>query len=402
LNQGVEKDPKPGNNTSRITQIVRSDVDLSAALAIFSLDSAESDCNGNTKVSEYRGPGSQKLIDVTITNNGKSTATNPSFTIKRSMEAVAKLSEAKIDGQPFDLTEYCTALTTSITCALPNDLAAGKKVHVTYPITTMPSSIPNNEPGYKDVLTVTSDSPDYQFANNVASAPIRVGKAKSELCTTKTPVERITDVNPALRDGIHWAFKANGHFVYQITVNPPAGGHYADAQNVVVEDIMPIGLVPQSALSTKGSCAITSYTSGKTIAGSGTAQASAKHPLYMVSCDLGTISGNNPDGSAPTATIYVAGHVDSDAVQLYGEGLSADGWNWVSAVPNTATTTFSGARHISSSVATVDLVRRPMIATNPVPQHPATGVDRFTLLIAAGLLGAGCFLLARRRRLSGS
>jgi len=398
LNQGVEKDPKPANNTSRFTQIVNGKVDLAAKLEITSISTTETDCDGNTKESDYRGPGSRKLISVTMTNQGKSTANHPSFNIQRTVEAVADLSEAKINGISFDLTGYCQALATSITCDMPIKVSPGEKVNITYPITTLPSATPNSDAGYPDTLTVTSESQDSNPGNNVAYAPIRIGAAKSKLCTNKVAVERLSDVNPAVHDQINWAFQANGNFVYEITVNAPAGGHYADAQNVLVDDVMPIGLVPITATASQGSCKITSSPVGSTVSKSGTAHADADHPQYTVLCDLGTVSGNNPDGSAPTATIYIAGKVDGDAVQLYGTGVTAEGWNWASEVKNIANTTYGEARLPSTGTAVVDLIRRPTQGM-PTQSHPATGVDdKFTLLIAAGLMAAGAFLMSRRVR----
>ena len=402
LNQGEEKDPKPANNTSRITQVVRGNVDLAAKLAITNLKTTQATCAADDPTDvKYDGPGSRKLISVDITNNGKSNAIKPTFNIKRTIEAVADLTAAKIDGKPFDLTGYCDALTTSITCNLPNDLGAGKTVHIDYPITTLASAVPNND--YPDTLTVSSDSPDSKSSNNIAYAPISIGDAKSEVCTAKTPVDRVSDVPAALRDQIDWAFKANGNFVYEITVRPPQGGHYADAANTMVEDVMPIGLVPMSALSTQGVCEISNAPYGKTVSESGTAHADAKHPQYTVHCDLGVLNGNNPDGSSPTAIIYIAGKVDSDAVQLYGAGVTAAGWNWASDVPNVATTTFGEARlgnsGMSIDTAFVDLLARPTVAAAELPRHPATGVDKFALLLALGLLTSGGYLIARRRRL---
>ena len=100
---------------------------------------------------------------------------------------------------------------------------------------------------------------------------------------------------------------AGGPFTYQIAVSVPATG-LADAQGVVLDDLLPIGFVAMQASATNALCTITP------VVGPGGVRSA-------VLCSLGTVPGWAGTAPPPPVLVTVHGVLDPDA---NASGSSAD------------------------------------------------------------------------------
>ena len=304
------------NNSSTATSTVVAEADPAVtALTITPVDP------GST------GPGSLRNLHISLTNNGPSTARDVTFRLDRTVDAFV----VDTGTQPAS----CTNTTRELVCTIDGaDLAPGVSVEIDYVIQVAPYASPGS---YPDTVRVSSSTPDTDLGNNVTVVPIVVGPAVTDLAVTKTPIGTVP--NP---DDGHPAFVAGGPFTYQFEVAVPAPGTgLADAEGVMLRDVLPIGFTAQQASTARGSCTITPA-ADPTEAGD------------TLECDLGTVPGWS--GTTPPAPVVITVHgvLDPDANDLNG------GDEWAEAVPNTAVVTtdtplVGGGEEVTDTAA-VDIV----------------------------------------------
>jgi large repetitive protein len=304
------------NNTSQATSNVAAQAD--PAVTELTLEPVDP---GST------GPGSLRNVHISLTNNGPSTARDVTFRLARTVDAFV----VDTGTQPFN----CTNTAREVVCTIDGaDIAPGASVDVDYVIQVAPYA----EPGeYPDTVEVASSTPDSDTGNNVMVDDIVVGPAQTDLAVTKTPVGTVA--NPA--DG-HDSFVAGGPFAYQFeVVVPEPGTGLADAQDVVLRDVLPVGFTAQQASTSRGSCTITPA-------------ADPTETGDTLECDLGTVPGWS--GTTPPAPTVVTVHgvLDPDANDLNG------GDEWAEAVENTAAVTTGtdlvGGEDEITADAVVDIV----------------------------------------------
>jgi len=371
---GSLKEQNTGNNTVIVQSIpVKAVVDLSAAMTITDAPSPGVDCDGNPTDPNYTGPGSTRDVQLTIANNGPADAVNSSFTIVPSTGAVMDVSKMLVNGQPasqFGLA--CTKLSGSVPCSFSNaTIPPGGSLVITYPITVPSNAIVGTTTDTMAVHTQAGGAIDDNPDNDNADSPITVGAAVTNLCIAKSAVKTTPNPGENSING-HASFIAGNNFSYNITVAPPTGGVSADAANVTVTDTLPVGLIPASATSNAGDCAISGPVTGTTTDADGN---TATGPQYSVTCQLPQGGGNN-DGTQnnPAGVINVFGSVDANAVNAYYTPNVANGWNWAEQVPNTANLSYnapgSAVTQTATATARVDLAQ-PL--PNLVVTKTATG-----------------------------
>ncbi|MCL2091990.1 MAG: hypothetical protein FWH11_12475 [Micrococcales bacterium] len=266
------------NNSSTASSTVVAAADL--AVTALTLDPV---------VATQTGPGSQRDVHLTLTNHGPSTAREVTFRIARTVDAFVVSTGT--------LPASCTSTARELVCTIAgSDLAPGESVDVDYRIAVAGHATPGS---YPDTVQVSSTTPDSDPDNNTAVTPIVVGAAFTDLALTKTLVGTVT--NP---DDPHQAFVAGGAFAYQLTVQVPAAG-YADAQNVVLDDLLPPGLVATAVASTAGTCTL------DPAAGPGSDQSG-------LSCALGTVWGWEGTTARAATVVTVHGTLDPDAAHRNG------------------------------------------------------------------------------------
>jgi uncharacterized repeat protein (TIGR01451 family) len=392
---GIQPGATWSDNDSRDTTMVEAQACLTASVVGTECATPDGvDCDGNpVDNTDYFGPGSVRIVTAQVSNTGPSTAINPRMTLARSADAEPDLTQVSICTYPLgssptdpsamcstrDLTTinpatgqpFCRPLTTIIVCdaadenGVPFPLMPGMASSISYPVTLLASDQPGSVHGE---LVVTSDTPQNPQCENSASWDSPVDAAKSLVCVNKTAGGRNIAANPGEPNNPHLAFANDGTFEYTVVLGTPAGSHYADSVNAVFSDVLPVGLIPSSAVSTLGACNPATSINGSTTAASGTASASATNPQYTVTCNLGVIPGNHPDGSTEPVVITITGKVAPDAAQQYGDGMTNTvggiTYNWAELVPNVATVTYnpigSQVQLTASDTERIDLV------------HPAT------------------------------
>ncbi|MCL2666509.1 MAG: hypothetical protein FWF02_02230 [Micrococcales bacterium] len=261
-------DPSLDNNSSTVTSQVETSTDLSVHdLTV-------------TPAGPYTGAGSWVTVAFTITNDadGPSVAHDVQFRL----DSVADLGVA-VD------PNRCAIANGEFVCTITAvDLAPGESVTETFDMVVLGYVEPGS---YPVTVSTSTTTPETTLTNNTVSANLVVGAAGTALRATKSAEDTVS--NPA--DG-HAAYTAGTPFRYQVEVSspnatPPAP-YGADAQDVMVTDVLPAGFTATSVVSTQGTCST---------GDDGTA----------FKCLLGTVPSYMPTAAAPV-TITVIGMVASD------------------------------------------------------------------------------------------
>ena len=332
---GAQVDPVMQNNTATATSTTQVVADV--AVENFTVASPI----GAT----YTGPGSQRVVNFDVVNNGPSTATQVQFRATRDVDAVAALPTT-----PAGIS--CTDTVRAMVCTLPADLAPGARIPISYTI-TLPGYV---TPGtYDDSVYISATSNDPDLGNNAATASITVGAPQTALTITKQAQGTVANPNvPA-----HQSFIAGGPFAYQITVQ--VAGDLADAVNSTLADTMPAGFIAQRVDTSLGTCAIT---------GAGSA----------VSCNLGTIASGAGEPGPAVVVVTVRGVLAPNAVLLNTTNP------WAENVSNQATITCATSLRdaIIPAVSVVDIIEQTDLQLIKTPDEAtinAGGIIGYALTV---------------------
>jgi hypothetical protein len=320
----------------------------------------------------YTGPGSQRLIQLDVTNNGPNAAQFPYFRLGRSTDAEANLSSfttMRVNDQKFKLnmTDLCQTTPRELMCALTSGtdfLNPGESVHVEYTITLASLGRPGH---FTDYVHGYSQTEDPNQINDNAQADIVIGEPATALDVTVEPTGTVSNFGSpgmpgsmAQPDG-HPSFIAGGSFQYTINLTVPDGEH-ADATGVTVRSNLPAGFKADSAVTSDGRCEITG---GRGTNGS------------QLSCQLPTVSAGS------TSTIVVGGSLADNANDLH------EGDAWAEQVPMQVTATTVTPDHdgfvIRSSATThVDIIESADLQLYVTPDEAGTadvGTIGYTLTV---------------------
>lgn len=293
--------------------------------------------------SSYTGPGSQRRIQFTVTNNGPDVAETTWFRLTRTVDATANLTG--------DLANNCMATSRELMCAVraDSDLQPGESVNIDYTIDL--GSIARIG-DYTDYVHAYSQTADPDETNNYAQADIEIDDSATELALAMTPIGTVRNegspgdpaslTNP---DGDP-SFVAGGNFTYRVAASVPAG--YANASNVAVKINLPTGFVPVSAVSGSGHC---TFTAGD---------------QPTADCLLPTVNAGT------TTIINVSGNLKKQANDLYPNGD-----NWAEGVladvtATSATPDRSGAEASASASTLVDIIESADLSVLVTPDEPGT------------------------------
>jgi uncharacterized repeat protein (TIGR01451 family) len=206
-------------------------------------------------------PGQTTTYTVTVHNNGPSDAVNVSATDSVSDPDLA-LTSATAPGAT------CTATGDAAQCTIPV-LASGDSLTM-----RVVGRVSPDAPGslaIANTATATSNTSDPDDTNNTATSSVTTAAPLADIATTKTSGIAV----------------AGGQVTYTVTVTnkgPSAAG------DVSLADVLPAGLDPINAVSSRGTCA-----TGATI-----------------SCNLGTLPGPDPGGQTSTATVTITAKIPPD------------------------------------------------------------------------------------------
>ncbi|MCG7286905.1 hypothetical protein MHY85_13080 [Cellulomonas sp. ACRRI] len=310
-NPETNPDSNPDNNTASSTATVTALTDIQVvSFTVEPLDPAST------------GPGTWRRVRLELTNNGPSTARDVAFRVERAVDAYV----IDTGTQPAN----CTNAGREVECTLDGDatLARGAGVVIEYVIEIAPSATPTSQStqypsGYPDSVRISTSTPESDETNNTGDDPVIVGDPVTDLAVTKTALGTVP--NP---DDAHDAFVAGGAFTYQITVTvpatptgAPAGSGYADAQDVSLRDLLPVGFAAASVSTTAGALC----TLGPVVDPAGVRS--------LLECGLGAVPGWRGTSPPPQVVITVHGTLHPDANNLNG------GDRFAEQVPNTATVT---------------------------------------------------------------
>ncbi|MFE5292704.1 hypothetical protein ACFQ8T_11055 [Isoptericola sp. NPDC056618] len=345
----------PDNNLANNSAQASSTVDAEADVAVTGLSVEPVD-------PEATGPGTHRRVHLTVSNEGPSVARDVTLRIERTEDGVL------VD--PGTLPADCTATAREIVCTLDGrDLAPGESVDIDY-VLEVASYV---DPGtYVKTAQAASSTPETDLTNNTQQASTVVGTPVTDLAVTKTATGTVP--NPDEASDPHDSFVAGGAFTYRIEVavaeaaRPGAG--YADAQDVVVEDLLPLGFVATGASTGSGTCTITPAVEP----GGGVRSA--------LSCSLGTVHGWSGATAPAPVVVTVHGTLDPDANNLNG------GDRFAEQVPNTATATTGtplagGATSVQDAAAVdvVEIADLHLVKTPDAATVNAGGTVGYTLTV---------------------
>jgi len=305
--------------------------------------------------SSYTGPGSQRRIQFTVTNDGPDVADTTWFRLTRTTDAVPTLTG--------DLANNCMSTARELMCAVRSDpdLKPGESVYIDYLITL--GSIAR-EGNYTDYVHVYSQTPDPDETNNYTQVDIVIDQAVSQLDLSIVPMYTVANSgspgDPASLtdpDG-HPSFIAGGDFTYKVSASVPEG--LANANDVDVKVALPKGFVPTSAVAGSGHC---TFTAGD-------------EPT--ADCLIPTINAGN------TSQIAISGHLTKQANNLY-----PDGDTWAEGVVASVTATSPTLRRTGAPVSAnaetkVDIVESADLQVLVTPDEPGShevGVEGYTVSV---------------------
>ncbi|MFE7404518.1 hypothetical protein [Isoptericola sp. NPDC057559] len=350
-NMETNPDNNLANNTAQATSTVVAEADVT--VTGLTLEPVDPDATG---------PGTHRRVHLTVSNDGPSVARDVTLRIERAEDGIL----VDTGTLPTD----CTATAREIVCTLDGrDLAPGESVDIDY-VLEVASYV---DPGtYLKTAQASSSTPDADLTNNTQQASTVVGPAVTDLAVTKSATGTVP--NPDEAADPHDAFVAGGPFTYRIAVAVPEattpGAGYADAQDVVVEDLLPLGLVATGASTGSGTCTITPEAEP----GGGVRSA--------LSCSLGTVHGWSGTTQPAPVVITVHGTLDPDANDLNG------GDRFAEQVPNTATATTGtplagGATSVQDDVAVdvVEIADLHLVKTPDAASVNAGGTVGYTLTV---------------------
>ncbi len=249
------EDPAPDNNSANVSSEIRASADLS-------ITKAEAIAAGP--------PGALTQFELRVVNNGPSVARDVTVVDHFDVDASAAV---RPDG-------VCDILEGDLQCAL-GDLAPG----ATTVIEIQNVVVSNADPGaYVNRANVASATPDADTSNNTASVTFTVTDPVAVLRLSKT-------ADPS-------TFVAGSTFSYALTLTSGALGapgrteFGSDAQDVVVTDTLPTGLIPTAAATTQGACDIA---------------------VQTITCHLGTVHGPISQSQVGDVTMTVTGDVAPNA-----------------------------------------------------------------------------------------
>jgi uncharacterized repeat protein (TIGR01451 family) len=237
------------------------------------------------------GPGTDRDISFTISNNGPSTARHLQFRVGIGPDAQPVMGEYADD---------CTIVATELVCTIDVDgLAPGATIDIIFKGRLMsydqPGTYGSDTTGDTAgaFVHVSSTTPDSDLTNNDDYTAVTIGDPHADVQLTKTAVGTIA--NPHEEDNPHDAYVAGTPFSFQMEVSAGTSTEtVSDATNVTLTDPMPTGFVATSVSTTQGSC--------QTMDGGAS-----------VTCELGTLAGSVPALPAPVV-VTVHGTVDKDAL----------------------------------------------------------------------------------------
>ena len=338
-------DGNPGNNTSTALVPVRAEVNLHVEKQVI-----EMDANGNfltdppvpyPEAQDPLGvpPGRAVSFVVTVTNDGPSAASDVQF----------------VDAFPLDAAYFpvgdCDFLNGETICRDVN--AAGDPVPLP----------PGDSFGVQIITVLDGDTPQGVYANTARASTSTEETTLADNVDAR-PIEIVDPVADLIisKDDVTSPLVAGESFTYQISVSAGvidlAGGVLrlsSDANDVVVTDALPDGLLPAAATSSQGSCTV----SGQD-----------------VRCELGTVESSiSLERQVAPTLITVTGRV--------APGITGDD------ATNTATATsstplLSGEDHVSDSTTT-PITRRADLTVTKVADSPtvaAGGATTFTVTVA--------------------
>ena len=206
-------------------------------------------------------PGRNTTYTVTVVNDGPSDAVNVVATDAVSDPNLQVLS-ANAPGA------LCTATADVARCTAPV-LAPGAAL-----VMTVVGRVAPDAPGglvITNDAAVTANTSDPDAADNTASASIATAAPQADVVTTKTSGDAV----------------AGGQVTYTITVtnNGPSA-----ATSVTLADVLPAGLIPTSAVSSRGTCTADATTT----------------------CDFGDLPGPDASGQPSSATVTITANVPAD------------------------------------------------------------------------------------------
>ncbi|MCL1838445.1 MAG: hypothetical protein FWG47_03910 [Propionibacteriaceae bacterium] len=323
-------DPTLSNNTAVRTDPVTALADVAVTTSVELLGAAGS----------YDGPASARLQTITVTNNGPSVARSVKISAQIAPDATVDL--AAITGV---LPGSCTRSGSEVICLVDDgtgkdtaDLTPGQEATITIPYQLLASATPGDYPdtagsAFGVKATVSTTTPESDYDNNIATAPLYVGQGRTDIALAKTALTSLQN-----SDG-HDAFMAGSNFSYRIEAEIAPG--VADARDVVVDDQLPPGFIVTAAQSTLGSCTIA--------AGGGS-----------VSCALGTMMSPLATDSSVPVVITINGSVDPSN---FSDGTPSEVRYTNRATLTSSTFDVAGSNPFTASAqATVDVIAQSDLA----------------------------------------
>ncbi len=297
-------DPNEGNNTSTAVVSVRTEVNLRLEKLV-----VEMDAGGNPVLPPVEEdadplgvpPGHAVTFGLLVTNDGPSAATD-----------VQVIDDVPWEGGNFP-TGTCDFLTGDVVCS-KTDGPLGPGEQFFTQLITLPS--PETPQGvYTNTARVTTSSTETNLADNSDSRTVEIVDPVADLIVDKQAL-----TTPLV---------AGGTFSYRIAVraglislDPPTLRLSSNAEDVVVTDSLPAGLVPTDITSSQGDC---------TLAG------------QQLRCALGTVRAGVTLDPVQPALITVTGTVASD---LTGTEVTN------TAVATTSTDLLGGGTEVSDATTT--------------------------------------------------
>ncbi|MDR1427401.1 MAG: DUF11 domain-containing protein [Bifidobacteriaceae bacterium] len=340
-------DPSAANNTATVRDSTTADADVRVDFAI-GYDVDVTDPHDPVLVTSpppgmYTGPGSVRFAEIQVFNNGPATAKN-----------VQILSNVAIQAIPDEasLPVFCRLVNQQIVCdlsAIP--LAMNSGTYFFVPFTIAPSTPPGVFPDCGRALacvggpaggwaSVTTTTPETNTANDYDTAALVIADPQTDLHISKTALSTIPNPN----DDTHPTYTAGEKFGYQIDLWVPATWDdseelnllVADASNVVLDDVLPVGFLATQVNTAQGECdPIT-------------------RPGPAIHCELGRIAASADASDPQIVRVYVYGTIDPGTTAEISTGTGAVN----QAVATSPTLNLSGTASSVSAQAATDVIQQ--------------------------------------------